>query len=602
MISFSLTSNFAFILTNNGLKIQNIQKKNNISQNNTSYMEFTKNGIYYKSNFQNKHFYEKSFFICRSNEIENENIEKDLYNEYYELNQGDLIKLGRLYIKIREICINGKILSKNLNEKKNIINRLSTTYSNNFNNVNNKNMVQIKKKNLCRVCYSDEKAVDSPLISPCKCNGGLKYIHLSCLRNWIEARAILKTNESNDECLKYEINQVNCEICQEPYPDYIYIKEKDNFYEIFDFIQMKFNNYIILETIPLNYENEKREIFVLSFDEKDSIFIGRSHLTDMKLNDITVSRYHSKIIINREKKKYYLRDMGSKFGTGILIQNPKIKINPKFPLYIQISKCSILISLIKTCNFFCSLFTDCCNSNNENKLFKYYGKENCEAIEIEKIFQFKKSNDDDNEEEENNCDYSNNESITEKTLKSKKSEKLEDLNMKDNNEEYEKLNINKNKNEITITITNNTEATLMGTFLSPENTQGNKTKSFIKKSKNNNLNNNNKDIKARIMKKLGKFSENSENIEEDIKGDSKNNYCLNSNFIDENDKDINLLSTKNNKEFYEIEENIEENNISKNSKNSNNKSTRRFKGKKGLHISINKSMDNINNEFENYED
>ena len=294
--------------------------------------------------------------------------------------------------------------------------------------------------------------------------------------------------------------------------------------------------------------------------------------------------------------------MGSKFGTGILIQNPKIKINPKFPLYIQISKCSILISLIKTCNFFCSLFTDCCNSNNENKLFKYYGKENCEAIEIEKIFQFKKSNDDDNEEEENNCDYSNNESITEKTLKSKKSEKLEDLNMKDNNEEYEKLNINKNKNEITITITNNTEATLMGTFLSPENTQGNKTKSFIKKSKNNNLNNNNKDIKARIMKKLGKFSENSENIEEDIKGDSKNNYCLNSNFIDENDKDINLLSTKNNKEFYEIEENIEENNISKNSKNSNNKSTRRFKGKKGLHISINKSMDNINNEFENYED
>jgi hypothetical protein len=142
----------------------------------------------------------------------------------------------------------------------------------------------------------------------------------------------------------------------------------------------------------------------------------------------------------------------------------------------------------------------------------------------------------------------------------------------------------------------------MGTFLSPENTQGNKTKSFIKKSKNNNLNNNNKDIKARIMKKLGKFSENSENIEEDIKGDSKNNYCLNSNFIDENDKDINLLSTKNNKEFYEIEENIEENNISKNSKNSNNKSTRRFKGKKGLHISINKSMDNINNEFENYED
>ena len=38
--------------------------------------------------------------------------DKDLNNEYYELNQGDLLKLGRMYIKIREICINGNIISK----------------------------------------------------------------------------------------------------------------------------------------------------------------------------------------------------------------------------------------------------------------------------------------------------------------------------------------------------------------------------------------------------------------------------------------------------------------------------------------------------------
>ena len=155
-----------------------------------------------------------------------DNLEKDLHNEYYEINQGDLIKLGRIYIKIREICINRKIISKNPNNKKNIINRLNTSYtyncniynnnSNHSNHLNNKtNIIKIKNKKLCRVCYSDEKEVDSPLISPCKCIGGLKYIHLSCLRNWIEARAILINNESNNECLKYEINQDNCEICQE---------------------------------------------------------------------------------------------------------------------------------------------------------------------------------------------------------------------------------------------------------------------------------------------------------------------------------------------------------------------------------------------------
>ena len=69
-----------------------------------------------------------------------DNSDKDLHNEYYEINQGDLIKLGRMYIKIREICINRKIINKKLNNKKNIINRINTSYSNNnFNNYNNSN-------------------------------------------------------------------------------------------------------------------------------------------------------------------------------------------------------------------------------------------------------------------------------------------------------------------------------------------------------------------------------------------------------------------------------------------------------------------------------
>ena len=567
-----------------------MKKNNEINQNYIALIEQAKEGFYYKSKFENKKFFEKSFLICRSNEEEIDDSDKDLNNEYYELNQGDLIKLGRMYIKIREICINGNIISKKSNDKQNIINRLNTSYeyNNNSNNNNNINKNKNKKNKLCRVCYSDEKEVDSPLISPCKCMGGLKYIHLSCLRNWISARAILKSNESNDECLKYEINQVNCEICQEPYPDYIYSQDKEHLYEIFDFIQMKFNNYIIIETIPINYNSEeirkKREIFVLSFDEKDSIFIGRSHSTDMRLNDITVSRYHSKIIFNRDKNKYYIRDMGSKFGTGILIQNNKLKINNNFPLYIQISKCTILLSIQKTCNFFCSFFVNCCNSNEENKLYKYYGKENSNAIEIEKIFQFKQSNENEDIEEQ---DISNVESITEKTLKSKNSERVEEIKLpmynKNNNinDDYEKLNINKNKNEIT---RNNTEATLMGTFISPDNTQNNKSISFIRLGKNNN-----NDIKFRIMKKIEKFSINSENIEEEPKEENNiNNHSMNKN------NNLNEIEESNNEDH------------SKHSKNSI-KPKGRFKGKKGLEVSslsFNRSIgggdiSNINENNEN---
>ncbi len=590
----SINSSFNLILSNNGIQIQSFQK-NKLNQNSLSYIENTKEGFFYNSNFENKNFYERTYLICRTNDSYIDASDNDLKNEYYEINQGDILKLGRLYLKIREIVIEGNKINKESNNKKNILNRL-------IKSLTIKNQKKQNKKKLCRVCYSDEKEANSPLISPCKCNGGLKYIHLSCLRNWIEAKAILKQNESNEGCLKYIINQVFCEICKEPYPDFIYSNDKDNFYEIFDFIQMKYNSYVIFETIPINEYNEnednnkKRELFILSFNEKNSIYIGRSHSTDMKLNDITVSRCHCKIIINRNNKKYYIRDLGSKFGTGILIQNNNLKINSNFPLYIQISKCTILLSIQKTCNFFCYFFANCCSSNEENKLYKYYGKENSNAIEIEKIFQFKQSNDNNDEEEQ---DISNVESITEKTLKSKNSDRVEEIKLamyknNNNNNDYEKLNINKNKNDNT---RNNTEATLMGTFISPDITQNNKSISLIKLGKNNNNYNNynNNDIKFRMMKKIQKFSMNSENIEEESKEENNiNNHSMNNN-------NLNEIEESNNEEH------------SKHSKSSI-KPKGRFKGKKGLEVSsisfnrsigggdISKNNENNNNNIENNDD
>lgn len=35
---------------------------------------------------------------------------------------------------------------------------------------------------MCRYCFCGEE--EGPLISPCKCKGGQKYVHLKCLRRW----------------------------------------------------------------------------------------------------------------------------------------------------------------------------------------------------------------------------------------------------------------------------------------------------------------------------------------------------------------------------------------------------------------------------------
>ena len=37
---------------------------------------------------------------------------------------------------------------------------------------------------VCRICLDEEEDISSgnPFITPCKCTGSMKYIHLSCLR------------------------------------------------------------------------------------------------------------------------------------------------------------------------------------------------------------------------------------------------------------------------------------------------------------------------------------------------------------------------------------------------------------------------------------
>ena len=41
--------------------------------------------------------------------------------------------------------------------------------------------VNIQVVKSCRICLGDENETDNALISPCKCSGTMKYIHLKCL-------------------------------------------------------------------------------------------------------------------------------------------------------------------------------------------------------------------------------------------------------------------------------------------------------------------------------------------------------------------------------------------------------------------------------------
>lgn len=87
----------------------------------------------------------------------------------------------------------------------------------------------------CRICLGEEEEqgsddsdndsersekskdrIKNPLLAPCNCTGSSKYIHLECLREWLE-RSLSDYPSMNCLTRIYKIN--SCELCKTKYPD-----------------------------------------------------------------------------------------------------------------------------------------------------------------------------------------------------------------------------------------------------------------------------------------------------------------------------------------------------------------------------------------------
>ena len=52
---------------------------------------------------------------------------------------------------------------------------------------------------MCRICYEEDEEI-SKLISPCACSGTMGFIHLHCLKKWIETKNVLVSNYKCEQC------------------------------------------------------------------------------------------------------------------------------------------------------------------------------------------------------------------------------------------------------------------------------------------------------------------------------------------------------------------------------------------------------------------
>ena len=345
------------------------------------------------------------------------------------------------------------------------------------------------KNKICRICYQEEDdTLLNPLIRPCKCSGSMKYIHLKCLLHWLKSRTSNNSsmvNNLNNNFNAYILNQrTECELCKQLIPDYIihndikyclidfdYAQENkiknDNKYNLnnnnnheqnYANTNMEINNnndnndeenknknseekinFIVFDSIFTLSDNNKYR-FITKFDKNNQMKIGRGLENHLVLNEITVSRYHCLLTLQRNAHgslEIKFEDENSKFGSLVLIQKNRIEIIKGKPLQIQVNNVHLIIQYKKS-----SSLLSCCNAEVVEEK-NTYEKMNYKAVKKKNIVNVLNEIDSDNEEENKNKEDKNeNSNYMILLVKNKNKSKIENENMKTTS----KLNHDKTNN------------------------------------------------------------------------------------------------------------------------------------------------------------
>ena len=120
--------------------------------------------------------------------------------------------------------------------------------------------------------------------------------------------------------MTYVWKNLNCELCKGHFPHSVWSKKRNLKFELLDYSLPNHKDLLVIET--LNAKNNKKMIHVIDFSENERIVIGRHVTANVRINDITVSRYHSNIQRFGKGDDFFITDNLSKFGTLVQIKRP----------------------------------------------------------------------------------------------------------------------------------------------------------------------------------------------------------------------------------------------------------------------------------------
>lgn len=97
-------------------------------------------------------------------------------------------------------------------------------------------------------------------------------------------------------------------------------------------ISRPLESYLMLESLTnIRENNNVKNIHIVKLEEGREYSVGRAHDCDIRINDISVSRQHAKIVFS--EGKLFIKDEESKFGTLVLLsENTKLKGNESYQI------------------------------------------------------------------------------------------------------------------------------------------------------------------------------------------------------------------------------------------------------------------------------
>lgn len=169
-----------------------------------------------------------------------------------------------------------------------------------------RDMSQEDPERKCRFCWDSFASKENPLLGTCNCTGSMGCIHFNCLFNWLESRKQV-VEQKNFKTFVWKAFE--CEICKAAYPLQMKARsEEGNCLLSFDLIkyQRPKGDFMVLESL-MGEKNHQRVIHIISPSKfKTQFGLGRGNESDLRINDISISRHHSQIKF--KNGKFFLAD------------------------------------------------------------------------------------------------------------------------------------------------------------------------------------------------------------------------------------------------------------------------------------------------------